>query len=203
MLALNRITSRAAELLGNRLLRLDAESGDALASFAGKVIHLEISDLGLNYYLSFPGGSLVVQESTDRTISASIRGKSTAFLAAFGDEHQGDSIFSGELHFSGEVGTAQRFQQLLQNRQLDWQQPISEVIGDELTALLAGGVRRFGTWVGQNWRQTQQDIPEYLQEEARVTPTQTELDDYFRAVDLLRSQTDRLQARIHRLMRHD
>jgi len=190
------------EQVANRLLSLDAEANQKLVSFEDKVIHIEITDLKLNYYFLFIGGSLVVKEQSERPASASISGKLSAFIAA-GTTNSSDAIFTGELHFSGEINTARRFQEFAQSLEIDWQEPLSNIVGDVMSQNIAQGVRQVGQFVGQLFNNARQDIPEYLQHEIQATPTASELNYYFEQVDLTRSQTDRLQARVQRLCQND
>ena len=193
----------AIEQIGNRLISLDPEAEKKLRDFADKTIHVHISDLDLNYYFLFPGGSLVVQPDSNRQPSASIQGKLSAFIASANSENAGDSIFKGELHFSGEINVARKFQSFAQSLNIDWQEPISKVFGDVAGETISKGIKQFGDMFGNLVANVKQDIPEYLQEEIRVTPTQFELDLFYDSIDLVRSQTDRLAARVQRLTEHD
>ena len=200
---INQSSSAVVEQVGNRLLALDPESSDKLQSFADKIIHVHITDLALNYYFLFPGASLVVQSHSKRQPSASISGKLSAFIASAASENSGDAVFSGELHFSGEINTARQFQSLAQSMQIDWQEPLSRVVGDVASHTITRGFSHIGE-LAKNWiGNLRQDLPEYLQEEVRVTPPALEVESFYEEVDLLRSQTDRLQARVQRLTQND
>ena len=195
----NKTSAAVIEQIANRIINLDVEAHNKLADFSDKVIHIQIEDLKLDYYFLFPGGSLVVQESCERTVSASIRGKIVAFIGAATSPNSGDAIFTGDLHFTGEMNTARRFQEFAQSLQIDWQEPMSKVIGDVLTHNISQGISAFGNFFGQFMSSINQDIPEYIQHEIQVTPSQSELNNFYGQVDLTRSQADRLQARIQRL----
>jgi len=187
----------------NRLLMLDPEAEQRQDSFDGKVIHIHISDFNLNYYLIFSGGSLVVQPSSERAVDAAISGKSSAYIAAASASHASDAIFSGQLNFSGDVQIARQFQSFVQSLQLDWQQPVSEIFGDVITQKLGEGLSQLGQWFGLVLSETRQDIPEYLQHELQLNPSQSEMSHFLDAVDEARSHVDRLSARIDRLHNND
>jgi len=196
---INKTSAAVIEQVANRLLSLDAEAHNKLVDFSDKIIHIQIEDLKLDYYFLFPGGSLIVQESSLKTVSASIRGKLSAFIGAATLSNSGDAIFTGELHFSGEMNTARRFQEFVQSLQIDWQEPMSKMVGDVMAHNIAQGIKGFGGFVGQLFNTVKQDIPEYIQHEIQVTPSQSELNSLFEQVDLTRSQADRLIARVQRL----
>ncbi|MCW8877974.1 MAG: SCP2 sterol-binding domain-containing protein [Kangiellaceae bacterium] len=199
---LNKVSAAAIEQIGNRLILLDPLASRQLDSFKEKVIHIEITDWAQHYYLHFPSRNLVVQNQSSRPASASIKGTSFAFLSAATADHSGDSIFRGELHFSGEINTAQKFQRFIESLQIDWQEPIAKMVGDEATTLISNGVSSITGFFKNLVLQTRQDIPEYIQHEAKLSPSSFELDSFASSVDTIRSQVDRLAARIERL-RHD
>jgi ubiquinone biosynthesis accessory factor UbiJ len=196
---INKTSAAIIEQVANRILKLDVEAHDKLADFSDKIIHIQVEDLSLNYFFLFPGGSLIVQESCEKPVSASIRGKLSAFTSALMSPNSGDAIFTGELHFSGEMNTARRFQEFVQTLQIDWQEPMSKIIGDVMTHNISQGLGAFGNFVNQFISSVNQDIPEYMQHEIQVTPTQSELNNFFEQVDLTRSQAERLHARVQRL----
>lgn len=199
MLPINRITSTISELIANRILDLDCEAHGKLKQFENKSIHISISDLGLDYFVRFPNSTVVVSEKQTEKPSASISGKSSAFIAAALNDRSGDAVFTGELHFSGDIGLAQRFQAFIESLQIDWQRPLSEVFGDEISYSISQGINKLSGLFQNAWKQTILDIPEYLQEESRSTPCRAELDDFYHQVDLIRSQAERLEARFKRL----
>ncbi len=203
MLAFNRISSTFSEVLANRLLSLDCEANDKLRQFEGHSIHIAVDDLNLNYYLRFPNGSIVISDQQKETPSATIRGNANAFVNAAISEKKGDSLFTGQLHFSGDIGLAQRFQALLSCIELDWQRPLSDLVGDEFAYGIGETIKKGLTLAQNAWQQTMLDIPEYVQEELKVSPGPYELEDFYSQIDLTRSQVERLAARIDRLKSHD
>lgn len=199
------MTSAAAEIIGNQILMLDNQANEGLAQFKDKIIRIKIEDLELSYCISFPNQSLVISEFApdNRKINATIGGNLSAYLNALSSDNSSDAIFKGDLSFSGDVRLAQNFQAYLQSLNLDWAKPVTELFGDEIAYVAANSVQRMFTFLGHAINESQKDIPEYFQEEIRVLPTATELEYFYRQIDLVRSQTDRLSARIQRLKLND
>lgn len=196
---LNQATAVIFEQLSNRLLSLDCEAHTQLSQFSNKIIQLKITDLNLNYFFIFPGGNLIIKSHCERPPSALISGKLIAFLNAASSTNSGDAIFTGDLHFSGEISTARQFQNVIQSLEIDWQEPFAQIFGDLVGHTLTTGIKHAGQFAQNLFSNLRQDIPEYLQEELRVLPTQCEIDSYCEHIDTLRSQSDRLDARIHQL----
>ncbi len=196
---LNQVSAAMIQSVARKVIALDPEAANGLSSFDDKVIKIEIEDFGLCYFFSFEGGTLTVSNDDSRPVSAAINGNLAAFMAAAANEHSVDSIFKGELHFSGEIGTAKRFQEFAQSLEIDWQEPIARAFGDPIGHTLTTGLQAFGGWLLNTGRSTRQDISEYLQEEIKVTPPAAEQQLFFEQVDQARSKTDRLAARIKKL----
>ncbi len=196
---LNQVSAAMIQSVARKVIALDPEAANGLSSFDDKVIKIEIEDFGLCYFFSFEGGTLTVSNDDSRPVSAAINGNLAAFMAAAANEHSDDSIFKGELHFSGEIGTAKRFQEFAQSLEIDWQEPIARAFGDPIGHTLTTGLQAFGGWLLNTGRSTRQDISEYLQEEIKVTPPAAEQQLFFEQVDQARSKTDRLAARIKKL----
>lgn len=195
----NQFSALIIEQISNRILKLDAEANDKLKDFKDKVIHIQISDFNLNFYFLFPNATLIVLDDYKQACSASITGKSGAFIAAATNSNSSDAIFSGELNFSGEINTARRFQEFIQSLEIDWQEPLSLLLGDIASQNISQAIGQFNQFIGQFVKSTKQDIPEYLQHEIQVTPNQSEINYFLEQVDLTRSQADRLKARFDRL----
>jgi ubiquinone biosynthesis protein UbiJ len=56
-------------------------------------------------------------------------------------------------------------------------------------------------WLDQSAQAMRLNTQEYLQEEARLLPAEAELNYYYEQVDQLRLDTDRLEARLNRLLK--
>jgi ubiquinone biosynthesis protein UbiJ len=121
------------------------------------------------------------------------------FISAIQQENSGDAIFSGDIHFSGEIKTAKLFQSFIASLNLDWSKFLSQHFGKFFAHNIVSVVTKASDTAKKWNEQTQQDIPEYLQHEISVTPSQNEVDIFLQEVDQVRSQADRIQARIDRL----
>jgi len=198
-MSVNQLSAIAIQAIARQLLSFDLEAKKDLSQFEDKTIHIHIDDFKLDYYFSFDSGELLVTEQFEQSISASISGKLNAFVAAAAAEHSADSIFKGELNFSGDIATARQFQSFAQKLNIDWHEPLAQALGDPLGHTLATGLETLSGWLLQTTQSVTQDISEYVQEEARVTPSSSEQQVFFRQVDQLRSRADRLNAKINQL----
>ena len=84
----------------------------------------------------------------------------------------------------------------------DWEEQLSRVTGDVVAHQFGKAVRSVRRFVTQSTETLSLDITEYLQEEARLLPAKTEIMQHLQDVDRIRADTDRLDARLHRLLLH-
>jgi ubiquinone biosynthesis protein UbiJ len=190
-----------AEEVGNRLLRLDPETLDRLASLDGRVVCVELVAPPLRLYLVPWAGGLRVQGATEQPADVCLRGS----LAGFARLAQGTpdpSMFAGgELVIEGDAELGQRFASVLRRLDLDWEELASRVVGDaaahQLGALAQGALR----WATGAAAVVARDVREYMQQERRELPPRERVDSFMREVDVLRADTDRLELRVDRLRR--
>ena len=93
---------------------------------------------------------------------------------------------------------AQRFRDLLQHSQPDFEEELSRVVGDVAAHQVANVVRNAFDWGRKAADSFSTNVAEYLQEEGRDVPSRVEVEEYLEAVDQLREATDRLDARLSR-----
>lgn len=202
----NQLSAAGLQKLIHKVLSLDVEAPEKLKPFDGKTVLIDITDLKFQYYFVFTDGQVLVHpempstnEGTPMDPSVTISGKLISFLTTAAAEHSSDALFERDLHFSGEVNTAKRFQQLANSLNIDWQEPLAKLVGDPIAHTINTSVKRFSHWFLQVASSARQDFSEYIQEEARITPSESEQQHFFEQVDQLRSQSDRLVARVERL----
>ena len=199
---LPRFLAATAEDLANRVLRLDPDTLERLAAFDGKLIRLCYQPPGSGgplswYVLPFAGGlrlRLSPPGEPDVTISGN--------LPAFGRMLFGDlSPLSApaDMQIRGDIELGQRFKQVLDQVDPDWEEPLSRVLGDTLAhkagRLLAG----LQDWSRRTRGYLQADLADYLKEEAELVPRREEVERFVEQVGALRADVERLAQRLQRL----
>lgn len=180
----------------DRILRLDPETGPRLAALSGAVIAVESAELGWIFYLLPGAQGIQVLEHFDGAPTVRIRGS----LLALARQGSGDQR-SGEVAVEGDAAVGRELQAIFTQLHVDWEEQLSQVIGD----VAAHGVGRL--WRGlRDWgRQASgilvRDGGEYLQQELQLLPPHHAVEQFLNAVDVLRDDTDRLALRIERLRR--
>ena len=187
--------SRGLEAALNRYLRLDPTAGTRLAGLEGRVIALELRGLDLMLAFRVQGQGIAIIDEPDRKPDTVLRGTPLG-IARLG---LGRGNTTGTL-FSGDVETGQAFKAVLDAIDIDWEEQLSRFTGDMLAHRLGNAARHAGSWLGHARLTLEQDLSEYLQEELRVVPTRIEIENLIEDIGRLGMDTDRLEARLRRLL---
>jgi len=183
---------------GNRLLRLDPETLKRLGDLQGKLVCLDFRDLGRKLYLEPSEGGFRMTAEHATPPGVTLRGNLSTFVRLGLDpERRGPQ--PGDLDIQGDAALGQKMQAILQDLDLDWEEPLARLFGDPAGHALARILRGIHAWHMQALRTFATNAAEYLQEEARLVPVRAEVDVFLDAVDVLRADVDRLADRVQRL----
>jgi ubiquinone biosynthesis protein UbiJ len=186
----------------NRNISETTPARDLCRQLDGKTVAIRVRDTGLAMYFSIDGEvlSLASEASSDPDVILTGSLLSLARMAGpAGESSDGAAIREGAIDISGDAYTAQRFQQLLKYAKPDIEEELSQVVGDAAAHRAGEFARGFRTWVQDTRETVHSNITEYLQEESRDVPSRYEVDRFASAVDALRDDVARLEARINRL----
>ncbi len=185
----------------NRYLALDPEMLDKLAAFDGKVIKLEITGLNKNgkhkELFMFPGGTgLQITQEHDGSVDTILRGSPISLFKMGLVSNTAKLLLKGEVEISGDTRLGHQFKAVFSQMDIDWSEPLAELVGDVAAHQLQQTGKRFGRWGKDTFNSFSLSLSEYLQEESRDVVTETELEMFNDGVDQLRDDVDRLQAKI-------
>jgi ubiquinone biosynthesis protein UbiJ len=184
------------EMAVNAALQQDPDTCERLAAFDNKTIVVNITDLQQFVHVLFQAERLSLSHNDEEHSDLLISGSSFALLRLL--EHP-DNLFSSDIRIHGDVQFAKQLQDLLDGFDFDWEQQLARVTGDVIAQPLAYGLRQGFGWLNATRQSLQQSLSEYLREEAQLLPDKIQIEDYMQAVDQLRADYDRLEARINRL----
>ncbi len=198
---MNNLLLTRIEAFINRMLSYDQDSLAELEALSDKVIALEFINTAFRIYV-FPSASgIKLQDYHDGKPNVRIRATlpdMVAYLVSSRDDKQSST---GTLEVTGEVGLAQRFQSVMKNTDLDWEEILSRYTGDLVAHRIGNLVRGVGKFAKQTGNTLQQDVSEYLLYEKEILPVQDDIEDYVSSIDKLRNDVERLKLRIERLQR--
>lgn len=194
----------AAENAINAVLRLDPEGAARLGAIAGQVLRVELTGLGSHIDV-VPGERTLALFSqygdSDSRPDCIVRATPGALLGMLLAEHREDAIFAGSVQIEGDNRLAQTLGEVVHGLDIDWEERLSRILGDSLAHRLGVTARASGRWAQRTGAALGENLREYLVEEGQLLSGPTELQGFCDAVDLVRDDVERLEARILRLER--
>jgi ubiquinone biosynthesis protein UbiJ len=180
-------------------LALAPNRRELLAPLAGKVIELRIRPFGGTLYFCPTETRVQVLGEFSGTPNTTLSGTISAFARQALSGAARESLAPGEIEVEGDTDTARRFQNLLDGLDIDWEAHLARYTGSGIAASALSLIRAGTAWTRETVDTLRTDLAEFWQEETRELPARPETENFFTAVDTLRADTDRLEARIKRL----
>ena len=187
------------ENLVNKALSLDEDTLHALAKLEGKVVAFEFSNTNLTVFL-FPSiTGLVINTAYDNKADVLIKGSPTNFIMMLASSKRGNASLPTDMQVMGDIGLAQRFQAIMQNIEIDLEEPLSKWLGDTAAYQLGKFVRSTRRFAANTGKTLAMDMSEYLRFETSMLPDDLLVEEFCKEVDVLREDADRLSQRINKL----
>ena len=163
----------------NYALDRDPEKSAKLQQYDGKIIELEILPLALTLYLIVENTHLRISRESENTPTVSIR-----------------IVTHKDIEVTGDLVFLQDFKNIMSEIDPDWEESLSTIIGDPLAHAI-GNFFRGANQTQKDFRQTfGRNLAEYLQEETDYLPTRDEAEEFYKHVDKLHLDVERIAARI-------
>jgi ubiquinone biosynthesis protein UbiJ len=194
--------TQAIENLLNRNLPRSPRARELAAALVGRRVRIEARDFRWVLIAESLNTSIrLTRESTDgQPPDADISG-SLLNLAALAGSHPEEVIQRGDVTIRGDAEVAQKFRELAMLLRPDVEEELSRLIGDS-PAHQALRLLRLATGFGRRAAQTGvRNVAEYLAHERGDLVPRAEAEDFYRGVERLREDLDRVEARVH-LMEH-
>ncbi len=183
-------------------LSLDETMPTKLQALDGKTLEIIISPLQVNFFISFVSGSLTLlpsfQGQPDTVIHSSPLGLIRLSLLPASKVR---SLFNDKIRLSGDVELGQKVKELFDTIDIDWEGHLARFTGDVVAYQVGSFVRQGLSFKRQVKDSLRTNITEYLQEESRMFPPREEVADFFKDIDALSLQVERIAARVDSLTR--
>jgi ubiquinone biosynthesis protein UbiJ len=186
----------------NRNIRETTPARELCAKLDGTVIAVRVSNTALAAWFIAHEEELELRTDYDGEPDILISG-SLFTLARMAGESGLGALRDGSLELTGDAHRAEQFQRMLAFAKPDFEEELSNMVGDAAAHRVGAMFRGIGKW-GRDARSTMgANIREYLQEESRDTPSRYEVERFTEQVGDLRDDVERLAARIERLRGKD
>jgi ubiquinone biosynthesis accessory factor UbiJ len=182
----------------NRNVAQSNRASALTAQLDGRTLSLVLEGTPLTLHFRVADGRIAIDSGQPGDADASLSGSPLALLSLAGPGAE-DRLRGSSIRIAGDAEVAQRFRDLLQQAQPDFEEELSRVVGDVAAHRVAGLARDIFDWGRKAAGSLSTSVAEYLQEESRDLPTRVEVEEFLEAVDRLRESADRLEARLARL----
>nr|WP_010132029.1 SCP2 sterol-binding domain-containing protein [Microbulbifer agarilyticus] len=187
----------------NTALRYDPGNRVRLGTLAGKVLGVNLTAPAMSLFLFIDdegeGGYIEVHSRWDGEVTTELSGSALAFIqllrnrdatpAKLGVQVRGSSALLAEL------------QSILRELDIDWEEPVSKLIGDSPAHQLGTGVRMAASWLKDALATAPRATAEAVSEEWRMTPPEAQFEAFAEDVAEFSQGVDRLEARLAILQR--
>jgi len=181
----------------NRQIAEKTPAFDLSKELEGKVVSMKIRDT--EHHLDFimiENKLQAVNDSDDHDVQ--ITGSLLTFTSLIKNSPE-EAVRDGLLNFQGDIGTGQKFQELMRYAKPDFEEELSRVFGDMAAQNIGKVNSKVSHWVKDSKNILEQNISEYLQEEQKILPSQYEFNKFQVAVNKLRDDVDRIEIKFKKI----
>ncbi|HWV14173.1 MAG TPA: SCP2 sterol-binding domain-containing protein [Cellvibrio sp.] len=188
----------SAEKIINTALAYDPGTRIALARLAPQVLQLNITAPSLTLYIAPQADGIELLNHYEGSVTTQLQGTAAALGLLLKDQRinlkdSGVQVM-GSSHFLAEL------QQILKKLDIDWEEFLTQCIGDIAGHQAAELIRNKLGWARDRVGNIQRLASEFLTEELQSLPSKSELHFFYQQVDDIRLDVDRIEARILQLM---
>ena len=187
------------EIAINRALELDDFSYQKMIALKGHIIGIELLGLNLSFYLAPNQDGVQVLSETDEEVDTWIRGTPISMMR-LGISDDRSALFKGDVTIDGDMELGRKFQRILDGLEIDWEEPLSKVVGDVAAHQLGDIVRGFSSWALNSLESFSHTTGEYFQEESQDIVSSVEVERFVDKIDELKSDTERLSLRLEKIL---
>lgn len=183
---------RAALTALNHLLQGAAWARARLAPFAGRAARLSLPPFRLDFAVT-ADGLLTAVDVEVRDVEIALPVDTPLLL------FQGPEAVAKATRISGSAEFADALGFVLRNLRWDFEEDLSDHLGDIAAHRIAGLLKAFGAWQQQAARNLAENFAEYLTEEQPTLAKPVELTAFAAAAGQLQNDLARLEQRVARL----
>lgn len=176
----------------------NVEALAACAKLSGRTVAMEFREFGAPLYLRPHAGGIEIFNHWRGEPDVTIKGTLPALL--FANLRREPGTPAG-IHITGDAAIGQDFQKLVRLLDIDWEDRLARFVGGTAAHRIGRTFRGLGEFVKDGAGRFGENLREYLQHETRDLPLRAEVEQFNEAVDFLRTDVDRLEARVQRAFR--
>lgn len=189
-----------ASEIGGRLLHTDPTTLQRLSELEGRVISLDFTGTDIHIFMFPSADGIRLSDDWDGEVDVHMTGKPSDLIKMGAAGKTPVTPGKVNVRIEGDLHVGQQFKKILDELQIDWEELLSQYIGDIAAHHSSNILRSISTHVRQAVVTTAQNASEYVRYEARMTPAGWRVEEFIDDVDKLREDVDRMSMRIDRLL---
>lgn len=179
------------QLIINKYLALDPDLNSKLEPLVGKVIIVKCTDYpDWQICCTFTNKNILFTSSQPERSDVKIHSSFSGFVK-FAVSHD-----KTEIMIDGNIHVAESILKFFSDLNIDWEEELSKYSGDVIAHQAGVLITRLKHYHKHSSNSLEAMITEYLQEDSGLLPTNFEVKEFMDAVDQLRLDTDRLDAKV-------
>lgn len=193
------------EKILNAIVARDAHVAKKLSAFDSKCI--EVVSLRPDFSLSirFEDDTIKLSAIDSQTLGiqadATISGRAESLLRLLVTKSDQRAMADAAIDIAGDATLVQDLQMAIESLDVDWLDYLAPILGDVLSNELGEIERNAKDWSKSAGTSMQRGVRDYLSEEARLVPSELEVDSFSNRLDQLRLSIDRAAAKTELLKR--
>ncbi|MBT5031888.1 MAG: hypothetical protein HOM55_06285 [Proteobacteria bacterium] len=187
------------ENAGKNVLATDPETLASLAELSGQIVAVEFRQLDKTLYLRPVADGIELELDTDLKANVTFSASPSVFLRVARNGLDTAEYAPGELEIRGDAILGQKFAKALSNIDTDWEELLSQQIGDVPARLISKELQKLFQWASKQKDVAQKDAAEFLLQRAQIGAQTQDVDRFIAAVDSLASQAERFAAKLAKL----
>ena len=191
---------RVLESALNRIVALDPDTQARISALDGRAITLDFKGALPAMRIAVTGDRLGIGPAFIGDSALRIAAKPSSLLALALARGKDGAVPPGRVEIAGDAELARRLELLATRFAPDFDEAFARVFGDVVGFQMARAIRGGLAWSRASAHAFAQDAAEFLTEEGRDLVAKAELESFLDDVDGLRERTDRLEARLRRIV---
>lgn len=189
------------EVALNRLLGQEPQALAECAALDGRIISLAVESLGWEFHLECHAAGVRVLTELPPHSDVRVRAPLALLLRLALQTARGESALPAGLHIEGDPGLLQRFSRALAVAGFDPEELIAQFTSEATAHRIHQSLRGLFGWGRKAAGTLALDTAEYLREETHDLARASDVTQWMDAVDSLRDDVARLDARIKQMER--
>ena len=166
---------------------------------AGKVLAIHITPFNETLYLCPTQDRIQFLENYTGEVDTRLSGSLSALGLMGLSATPMRSLFKGEVRIEGDTLLAQKLQRMFEKLDINLETKLARYSSDDFAQRVSHLFRTSRDWTQNTLTSFRLNLEEFLQEETRDLPAKAEAELVFQEIDAVRSDLDRLNARVERL----